>query len=102
MVIQKNANNSDGSSGGDFDFNDLTKKTCILPHEIFKSEVCLLKIAPDWYLEFDTLLSANVVNELCEAILDICDLETNKSSKSHNRNPMYVDKTLLKQPRSYR
>jgi len=98
--VQQQNSHSDG--GQDFDFNDLAKRTHILPHEIFKNEVCLLKIAADWYLKFDSLLTATVMNELCEAILDICDLENTKSSKSHNRNPMYVDKTLLKRPRTFR
>jgi len=99
---QKKMKHEDDSH--DFDFNDLTKRNNILPHEIFKNEACLLKIAPDWFLEFDDLLKVSMVNELCTAILDICDLENNKSSgaKSHNRNPMYVDKAVLKKPRHLR
>lgn len=96
----------DEHNGHDFNFESLDKRNNIIPFELFRDEQCLLKLPTTWFKEFDDLLSIQVVNLLCNAIVDIVDLEKDKKDgsgdskhKKVNRNPMYVSKTYLKRPR---
>jgi len=82
----------------DFNFESLDLKQNMIPHELFDSEQCLLQISATWFKEFDDLLSATTVNSLCNEIVDICELEKDRKEKN-NRNAMYIEKHLLKQPR---
>ena len=93
-------------NGHDFNFETLDKRNNIIPFELFHDEQCLLNLPATWFKEFDDLLSIEVINLLCNAIVDIVDLEKDKKDSSGdnkpkkvNRNPMYIDKIYLKRPR---
>ena len=91
-------------SDNDFNFETLDKKNNIIPFELFENEYCLLNLPNTWFKEFDDLLSVETVNLLCNAIVDITDLEKDKKDgngdkKKVNKNPMYIDKVYLKKQR---
>ena len=86
----------ESNAANDFNFEALDKKNNILPFEIFESEKCLLSLSADWFKEFDDLLSVDLVNKLCDAIVDISDLE---KTNSKEKNAMYIKKALLKKQR---
>eukprot|EP00483_Globobulimina_turgida_P011399 UN11421 len=87
-------------NGHDFSFETLDRRNNSLPFELFEDEKCLLQLPSNWFAEFDDLLSLELLNKICNAIVDAADTDNNKINKSKvDRNPMYVGKHLLKQTR---